>query len=91
MDYLDWLQWPAMVVTIAAAWLVGSTSKYRRNWGFWAFILSNLLWIAWGWHAHAYALIVLQFGLAVMNIRGVCKNAPPDQEAKKPSRDVQAH
>jgi hypothetical protein len=26
------------------------------------------------WHAHAYALIVLQIGLAVLNIRGVAKN-----------------
>ncbi|MCB5191465.1 hypothetical protein LG198_12070 [Methylobacillus arboreus] len=83
MDYLDWLQWPAMIVTIAAAWLVGSASKYRRNWGFWVFILSNLLWVAWGWHAQAYALILLQFGLAIMNIRGVCKSAPPTAGTEK--------
>ena len=42
--------------------------------GFWIFLLSNLLWVACGWYAHAYALIVLQFGLAVLNIRGVAKN-----------------
>ncbi|MBM7060066.1 hypothetical protein JQX08_05045 [Pseudomonas sp. UL073] len=73
MDYLDWLQWPAMLVTIAAAWLIGSQRKSRRKVGFWVFIASNLLWIAWGWYAHAWALIVLQLCLAAMNIRGARK------------------
>lgn len=67
---LDWLQWPAMLVTIVAAWFVASRSPRRRYVGFWLFILSNLLWIAWGIHAHAFALIVLQVALAFMNIRG---------------------
>jgi len=84
MDDIDWLQWPAMVVTIAAAWLVGSTAKRRRNCGFWMFILSNVLWIAWGWYAHAYALIVLQVGLAAMNIRGVRKNTLAEHEPSVP-------
>lgn len=76
---LDNLQWPAMVVTILAAGLVGSPAKARRNWGFWLFLLSNLLWVVWGWVAGAYALIVLQFGLAVMNILGVRKSAEADK------------
>ena len=71
---LDHLQWPAMVVTVAAAWLVASQSKTKRAIGFWAFLASNVLWIAWGWHAHAYALIVLQVCLAALNIRGARKN-----------------
>ena len=73
---VDWLQWPAMVVTVAAAWLVGSQRKTRRTWGFWLFLASNVLWVAWGWHARAWALIVLQLALAVLNIRGAGKNAP---------------
>ncbi|MCB5186741.1 hypothetical protein LG200_01835 [Methylobacillus caricis] len=82
MDYLSLLQWPAMIVTIAAAWLVGSSSRYKRNWGFWVFICSNVLWVVWGWYAEAYALIVLQFGLAIMNVRGLHKSEPalPMQE-----------
>ncbi|MBL8506528.1 MAG: hypothetical protein JNJ51_09235 [Methylobacillus glycogenes] len=76
---LDSLQWPAMVVTILAAGLVGSPAKARRNWGFWLFLLSNLLWVVWGWVAGAYALILLQFGLAIMNILGVRKSADADQ------------
>jgi len=73
---LDWLQWPAMIVTVLAAWLVASDSKHRRNIGFWIFLASNVLWIAWGWQAHAQALIVLQVALAALNIRGAFKTDP---------------
>lgn len=73
-DLVDLLQWPAMLASIAAAWLVASNKNTRRNIGFWIFLLSNVLWIAWGAYAHAYALIALQVGLAAMNIRGVSKS-----------------
>jgi hypothetical protein len=76
MDYIDMLQWPAMVVTVLASWLVASQSKRKRTIGFWVFLLSNVLWTVWGWHTRAYALIVLQVLLAAMNIRGVYKNDP---------------
>jgi hypothetical protein len=76
MQLLDLIQWPAMVVTILAAWLVASQSKRKREIGFWVFLLSNLLWAVWAIHAKAYALIALQICLAIMNIRGVRKNDP---------------
>ena len=76
MNYLDWVQWPAMLLTAAAAWLVGSRSRQKRNLGFWIFLLSNLLWVAWGWYARAYALIILQVCLAALNIRGAHKSDP---------------
>ena len=76
MQWVALIQWPAMVATLAAAWLVASTGKHRRMIGFWVFLASNVLWIAWGWHDEAYALIALQVGLAAMNIRGVHKNEP---------------
>ena len=63
-----------MLVTLLSAWLVASQRKGRRQWGFWLFLVSNVLWIAWGVYAHAYALIALQVGLAFLNIRGVSKN-----------------
>lgn len=75
---LGLIQWPAMVVTVAAAWLVGSCNPRRRAVGFWVFLASNVLWIVWGVPAHAYALIVLQVALAAMNIRGVTKNERTD-------------
>lgn len=75
-EFLDALQWPAMVATIVAAWLVASTHKSRREIGFWIFLLSNALWIAWGWQASAWALVVLQVCLAGTNIRGAAKATP---------------
>ena len=74
MDYLGLVQWPAMLVSIIAAWLVGEQSKRGRSRGFWWFLLSNVLWIVWGWHTHAWALIALQVALAGLNIRGAQKN-----------------
>ena len=72
--WIDLLQWPAMAVTLAAAWLVASQKKERREAGFWVFIASNVLWIAWGWHDQAWALIGLQVGLFALNLRGARKN-----------------
>jgi hypothetical protein len=73
---LQLLQWPAMVVTVVAAWLVASQSRRRRTIGFWTFLASNALWIIWGWQDGAHALIVLQLALAALNIRGAFKNDP---------------
>ena len=46
----------------------------RRNVGFWVFMVSNALWVTWGIHAGAMALVGLQVCLAAMNIRGVVKS-----------------
>ena len=73
---LNVIQWPAMVVTVAAAWYVASADKGRRRIGFWLFMGSNVLWVIWGIYSHAYALIVLQLCLAAMNIRGAKRNEP---------------
>ncbi|WP_424917139.1 hypothetical protein [Achromobacter mucicolens] len=70
----DCLQWPAMAASLTAAWLVASRSAGRRTAGFWVFLASNVLWVAWGLHDDAWALIALQLGLAVLNVRGVLKN-----------------
>ena len=72
--WLDAIQWPAMAVTLLAAWLVASRDKRRREIGFWIFIASNVLWIVWAWHTKAWALIALQAGLFAMNVRGAAKN-----------------
>lgn len=78
MDLIDLVQWPAMLATVVAAWLIASLERRRRTIGFWCFMLSNVLWIIWGLHASAWALIVLQVCLAGLNIRGARKNAPAD-------------
>lgn len=74
--WLDTLQWPAMAVTLFATWLVASRKKFKRNWGFWYFIAGNVLWTIWGWHDRAYALIAMQLGLFVLNVRGERKTEP---------------
>lgn len=76
MDPLDLLQWPAMAATVVAAWLVASQHKRRREAGFWVFLASNVLWVIWGLHDGAYALIALQVALAGLNVRGARKNEP---------------
>lgn len=72
---LDLVQWPAMAVTLLAAWLVTARSKGRRRAGFWCFLASNALWITWGLAQRADALVCLQLGLAALNILGARKNA----------------
>ena len=73
MEVLDLIQWPAFAASVAAAWLVASRSEGRRNIGFWVFLVSNLLWVAWGLHTDAWALIALQVCLAALNVRGLFK------------------
>lgn|SRR5688500_5330756 len=75
---LDFIQWPAMVATLASAWLVAAQSKNMRSVGFWIFILSNILWMIWGIHAKAYALVLMQVGLLLLNLRGAYKNKTDD-------------
>jgi hypothetical protein len=84
-DWIGHLQWPAMLASLLAAWLVGSNNKHRRNIGFWVFLLSNVMWAVWGWHDSAWALISLQVALAALNIRGVFKTeqpSPGEQQAQ---------
>jgi len=84
VNLLDLAQWPAMLITITAAWFVASTQRRRRRMGFWLYLVSNVLWVIWGVHTNAYALILLQVCLAVMNIRGERK-AGGAQEAQPAS------
>lgn len=74
MEWIELLQWPAMVVTLLGAWLVASKREGARAWGFWVYLASNALWIAWGAFTGAWALVALQIGLIVMNVRGAMKN-----------------
>jgi hypothetical protein len=82
-SWIDLLQWPAMVASVLAAWLVASTRASRRNIGFWVFLVSNLMWMVWGWHTKAYALITLQVILGVMNTRGLRKTEQLEQQGRE--------
>ncbi len=63
-----------MAATLLSVWLLAGQSKPKRKWGFWISLLGTVLWAGWGWHDHAWALVILQVGLAVLNIRGVAMN-----------------
>lgn len=73
MDYFSLLQWPAMIINVLAVWLLTYQSKRKRHAGFVCSLFSNALWVAWGWHVQAFAVIGLQFALATLNIHGVRK------------------
>jgi hypothetical protein len=78
---MDLLQWPAMLVTVLGTWLVGYRDGAHRRWGFVAFVLSNALWVAWGWHDEAWGVIALQVALFALNLRGMRKaKAPAEAE-----------
>ena len=59
----------------------GKYSNHLRKAADWYETASNVMWVAWGWHAHAWALIALQFCLCVMNIRGAYKAESPTPDA----------
>lgn len=70
----DFMQWPAMAVTVFASWLLTSTTKRRRFAGFVCFLVSNVLWVLWAVPAGVYAVVLLQICLALLNMRGLQKN-----------------
>ena len=78
-SFINALQWPAMAITLLSAWLVASQSQRKRSIGFWSFIASNLLWVVWGWHAEAFAVLGLQVALATLNVLGVRKTESKTQ------------
>ncbi len=77
-DMLNLLEWPAMAISLVAAYLLGSINPTKRIVAFVMLIIGNLMWIGWGWGNEAKALIALNVGLMVLNVRGVFKN----EEAK---------
>ena len=74
MDFLALLEWPAMAITLAAAWWMGSRKPGKRIVAFCMLIVGNLMWIGWGWGEDARALIALNVGLLALNVRGIVKN-----------------
>lgn len=76
-EFLAMLEWPAMGISLLAAWWMASRKPETRIVAFWLLILGNLLWIAWGWGDGAWALIALQVGLIALNVRGIVKNEEP--------------
>ncbi|HEX4984558.1 MAG TPA: hypothetical protein VFV71_00670 [Burkholderiales bacterium] len=64
-----------MAATVVATGLAASRHKRRREAGFRVFLASYVLWVIWGRHDKARALIALQVALAALNIRGAQERA----------------
>lgn len=73
-EFFALLEWPAMLISLAAAWWMGSTKAKKRIVAFVLLIVGNLMWIAWGWGEGAWALIALNVGLMGLNVRAIMKN-----------------
>ncbi|QYF93403.1 hypothetical protein KY495_22480 [Massilia sp. PAMC28688] len=73
-EFFAYLEWPAMAISLAAAYYLGSKKAGKRVVAFWLLILGNVMWIAWGWGEQAWALIALNVGLMALNVRGIRKN-----------------
>lgn len=83
-DILAMLEWPAMAISLVAAYLLGSIDPTKRIVAFIMLIIGNLMWIGWGWGDDAKALIALNVGLMALNVRGIFKN----EEAKKEDEEA---
>lgn len=84
MPFVEFLQWPAMAITVLAAWFMGSVRARRRVIAFWCFTVGNALWVIWGASHEAYGLITLEVVLALMNMRGLKKNLTESQAPPPP-------
>lgn len=73
-EFFALLEWPAMAISLAAAWWMGSTKAKKRIVAFVLLIIGNLMWIAWGYGEGAWALIALNVGLMGLNVRAIMKN-----------------
>lgn len=73
-EFFALLEWPAMIISLLAAYLLGSQKAEKRVWAFWMLTAGNVMWIAWGWGADAWALIALNLGLMMLNLRAIRKN-----------------
>ena len=73
-NFFAMLEWPAMAVSLAAAYWMGSTKAKKRIVAFLMLIVGNLMWIGWGWGEQAWALIALNVGLMALNVRAIFKN-----------------
>ena len=87
MDWIDIIQWPAMAATLLGAWLLASDQARTRIIGFAVFCLSNVMWVIWGWHDQAWALVSLQVGLFFLNSRGIKRNNEELEEEEPETKE----
>jgi hypothetical protein len=77
---LDTIQYPAAVLSLAGAWLVADERRSRRHLGFGLWIISNLLWVAWGSSTLAWGLLATYIAYFITSVRGWASTGEEDTE-----------
>ena len=68
--WVNALEWAGCVVGLLGACLVAMNNRLS-GWGFVAFLVSNVLWIAFGVATGATGLVVMQAGFTATSLLGV--------------------
>lgn len=55
---------------LAGSFLLASNGKHAA-WGWWAFLASNLAWIAFGWRQRHWFLLLQQVGFTACSLLGI--------------------
>lgn len=66
---MDWAQWLGCLTGLAGATLLALNLPLSR-WGFVAYFISNLAWIAYGLLAAVPALVLMQLGFLLTTLMG---------------------
>ena len=84
----DLLQWPALLGLTAAVWLMSAGTARRRSAGAALAVAASALWAVWGWHASAWALVVLPLALAAVALFRRAEGSPPADGLSEPDADA---
>jgi hypothetical protein len=75
MTVADALHWAGSLTALLGAYLVGG--KRHAHWGWWTWLLSNALWIAFALvQGGVPGLLVMQAGFVFTSIRGIWNTRP---------------
>jgi hypothetical protein len=74
------LEWAGCATGLLGAWLLALNNRLS-GWGFAAFLVSNVLWIAFGVATGATGLVVMQVGFTATSLLGVYRWLIVDQGA----------
>jgi len=66
----DWLEWSGSVISLIGAFLLAINIKCSR-YGWLAFLIANILMIAWGLTIHAHGLVMQQLGFTITSLIGL--------------------
>ncbi len=78
--WVNALEWAGCATGLLGAWLLALNNRLS-GWGFAAFLVSNVLWIAFGVATGAAGLVVMQVGFTATSLLGMYRWLIVDQGA----------